>query len=188
MPLRYGVSFPAWFNPQYEPTAPVAPKIPQQRYFEKRSVLVKTIHVGGISIPKIMDMLEDFDDDEYYIDNMEYTGENTLSIMKEEKYEVVLEEKDFLKKEKEYARNLKDYEKALVEYQVRLKKYPAMCFMHEDAKLREFLVKAEDELEDLQIIDSDSQRALHLLRESIAQTKHQLSMLKGRFEFLNSEN
>lgn len=187
MPLRYGVSFPAWFHPQYEPTAPIAPKVPQQRYFEKRSVLVKTIHVGGISIPKIMDILEDYDEEEYYIDNIDY-GDNTLSLMKEEQYEVVLDEKEFLKKEKDYARFLKEYEKAEAEYKVRMKKYPAMCYMHEDAKLREFLVKAEDELEDLQIQDSNSQIALYGLRESIAQTKHQLNMLKGRFEFLNSED
>lgn len=187
MPLRYGVSFPAWFHPKFEPTAPIAPKVPQQKYFEKRSVLVKSLHIGGISVPKIIECLKHYNEDEYFIDNMDY-GDNTISLMKEEVFEIILDDKEFSKKEKEYTRLLKEYEKASLEYKLRLKKYPELCYMHEDAKLREILTKAEDELEELQIIDSNSQIAINELRQCIERTKHELTMLHGRYEFLNGKD
>lgn len=180
MPLRFGVNFPAWFHPSYLPTAPVAPKMPQQVYFEYKEVLVQRVHTGGISVPKIMEILANYNSEDFFIDNADYSGDSSISIMKQDKYEVVVDEKEFLKLQKEYARNIKDYEKAESEYRMRIKKYPSMLFMHEDAKLRERLTKAEDEYEDAQLAESESQQVLHGLRTTIEETKKALSELREK--------
>lgn len=188
MPLRFGVSFPAWFHPLYPPTSPVAPRIPQQVYFDYKEVLIQRIHVGGISIPKILEVLSHYNSEEYFIENSDYSGDSTICIMKQEKYEVVIDEKDFLKLQKDYARSIKDYEKAESEYRMRVKKWPSMLYMHEDAKLRERLTKAEDEYEDAQIRDSNSQIVLHSLRTTIEETKRALNDLREKNSGLDSED
>lgn len=188
MPLRYGVNFPAWFHPSYLPTAPVLPKMPQQVYFDFKEVLVQRVHVGGISVPKIMEVLSHYNSEEYFIENADYASESAICIMKQEKYEVVIDEKEFLKLQKEYARSIKDYEKAEYEYRMRIKKYPAMLYMHEDAKLREKLTRAEDEYEDAQIRDSDSQIILHSLRATIEETKRAMAELRKKNSDLDGED
>lgn len=180
MPLRYGVSFPAWFHPSYPPVPPVAPKMPQQVYYEYKDVLVQRVHTGGISVPKIIEILSNYNSEEYYIDNADYSGDSSISILKQDKHEVIIDEKDFAKLQKEYARNTKEYEKAEAEYRVRLKKYPSMLLMHEDAKLRERLIKAEDEYEDAQLAESESQQILCELRTTIEETKKALSELREK--------
>lgn len=182
MPLRYGVSFPAWFHPQHPPTPPIPPKVPKQQYFDTKHVLVQRLFVGGRTIPEIMEMLSHYNSDEYFIGNDDGYDANFIELMKLEKYEVIVDEKDFLKQQKDYARSIKDYERLEAEYQARVKKYPSMVYLHEDAKLREILTKAEDELEDAQLRDSESQQILHDINTTIAETKKQLFELQERYK------
>lgn len=187
MPLRYGVSFPAWFNPTYPPIPPVQPKIPKQQFFENKEVFVTRFYIGGSSVPQLLEMLAHYNSEEYYINNSD-SYENAIEVMKTEKYPVILDDKEFAKLQKEYARAIKDYERMEAEYQSRLKKYPSMLYMHEDAKLRETLVKAEDEYEDAQIRDSESQQILFELRETIKKTTEKLSDLQNRYKEKNLES
>ena len=182
MPLRYGVSFPAWFHPLYPPVPPVAPKIPQQQYFETKEVLIQRLYIGGMSVPKIIELLSHYNSEEYYMNNVDCYDANFMELMKQEKHLVILDEKDFLKQQKEYARSIKDYEKAEAEYQARVRKYPGMVYMHEDAKLREMLTKAEDELDDAQIRDSESQQILCMITNTIASAKKQLLELQEKYK------
>jgi len=177
MPLRYGVSFPAWFHPIHPPTPPIPPRVPKQQFFETKEVLVQRLFVGGLSIPKVLEMLSHYNSEEYFINSVDTYDANFMELMKEEKYEVIIDEKEFLKLQKEYARSIKDYERFESEYQVRVKKYPGMVLMHEDAKLREILTKAEDELEDAQIKESQSQQILWELNKTIKETKEKLTEL-----------
>lgn len=171
MPLRYGINLPAWFHPMYPPSAPVQPKVPQQQYLENKEVLVQRVFAGGISIPKMLDILSNYNSEEYYIDNSDYSTTSAFCIMKAEKYEVIIDEKEFNKQKKEYIKLMKEYEKAEVEYRLRIKKYPAMLSMYEEAKLREKLIKEEDEYEEALIKDSNSKILLFSLKKSIDDTK-----------------
>jgi len=181
MPVRYGINFPAWFNPQYPPIEPIQPKAPVQQYTENKHVKVCSIYVKGLDVSKLIDLLNSYNSEEYFINGIE-EYDNCLEIMKIEKCDVILDDKEFTKRQKEYIKAIKDYERIESEFRMRVQKYPELLFLYEDAKLREFLVKAEDDLEETKIQDSISQKAILDLTKSIEEAKIQLKNLENKYK------
>jgi hypothetical protein len=170
MALRFGVNFPAWFNPNYLPTKPSEPKRPEQSYRQEYYEFIEEFYFDGLNPLFTINNLSKYDDN-YFLKN-EKNG--FISIYQIKYRDVTLDEKAFKEKTKEYDKKMRDYEKELKEHNLRMKKYDSLLMMHESAKYTYTQAEAEDLLEDLQIEEFNNQMAKKELIDKIKDCKENL--------------
>lgn len=174
MPIRYGISFPAWFSPNFPPTPPEKPKIPQQIYKEAIYILVEEMYIDSSTINNLIESIRHYNSEDFSVRNEK---EGFISIYRRDWNEIIIPDKEFAKSQKEYERKIKDYERLVVEYEQRMKKYSSMLLQHEGAKYRSMLNKAEDEMDDAKVAVFNNESIIKDLEKVIAECKDKLSKI-----------
>lgn len=164
MPIRFGVSFPAWFSPDHKPTKPSEPNKPQKEYYETYSEIIDEFFFDGLSIKNLIETLEKYStSDNFFLKNEK---DCFITVYEEKKKLIILDDKEFEKRNKEYERKMKEYEKNYNEYLLRLKKYDGLLIQHESAKYTSLLAECEDQLEDINIEEyTNSLQKIDLVRK-----------------------
>lgn len=175
MPVRFGVTFPAWFSPTHPPTPPVKPSVPEKIKKEPVEVEVDSMYFSGMYVTEIMNRLRHYESNNYFVIS---EGES-LKIMKIDYKETVLDEKEYAKALKEHERKIKEYEKLELEYQSRMKKYPGMVAQHDTAKYTNMLANAEDTLEDIKVEQGINELAIQNLLKEIKLCKEKISEINN---------
>ena len=179
MPIRYGVSFPAWFSVNYPPSPPVKPKVPQQIFYEDVHVFIERHYIENQPINSLIEIMKHYNSDNFIVKN---ECENFFEIYRIDKKEVILDEKEYNKALKEYDKKVKEYEKAYFEYESRMKKYPSLLLQHESAKYTTMLADLEDELIELQIQNSNKILSINEVENSIKECKKNLEEIQKKAE------
>lgn len=126
MPIRFGVNFPAWFNPNFAPTKPLLPSKPQKVVTERTEVWHKDFHIDGLKTTELIQLLQLYTDDEFIIRIAD--GSELLIIYRVVYTDIEIEEKEFTKLCKDHERKLKEYEKFVNEFEMRTKKISRISF------------------------------------------------------------
>lgn len=171
MPVRFGVNFPAWFDPNYPPSKPICPVKPNQIIIHTTNKHIKEIYINGLSPNSLAEILSEFSDREKYF--LEIAEESQyVSIYEIVKTEILQPDGEYEKTLKEWTKKTKEYEKFLNEYEMRIRKYPELLEKYKECKFVYEKQILEDELIEKEISKS-------MLESEIVKIKRRLEEFKS---------
>lgn len=175
MPIRYGMNFPAWFNPDYPPVPPEKPLKPEPFTIEKKDILVKEIYFHGLTVAALIEMISPFNYSEYVI----LTNDEFIGIYQVVETKIPIEEKDYAKKIKDYERNLRQYSTFYSEYQTRLNKYDDLLMRYRDNEYRTRIDELQDFLMEKRLEFSIAENEVFKINKEIEELSQKLKVLNG---------